>query len=72
MVQAIIWEVLQWRASLTIAESGKIMGGEMHKSKIAEKIGEEGIKGAMRRPKLHFSEQNLFITLLSKTIGGKR
>ena len=50
MVQANIWEVLQWRASRIIAQSGKIKGGAIHKSKIAEKIGEEGKKGAIRRP----------------------
>ena len=48
------------------------MGGEIHKSRIVEKIGEEGLKGAIRRPKLQKSVQNLIITLLSNTIGGKR
>ena len=67
-----MWEVLQCRASLTIAESGKIIGGDIHKSRIVENIGEVGIKGAIRRPKLQESVQNLLITLLSNTIGGKR
>ena len=65
-----MWKVLQLRASLTMVESGKIIG-EMHKSRIVEKMEEEGIKGAIIRPKLQISVQNLFITLLSNTIGGK-
>ena len=55
-----------------MAESGKIIGGDIHKSRIVENMGEDGIKGAIRRPKLQVSVQNLFITLLSNTIGGKR
>ena len=53
------------------AESGKIIGEEIHKSRIEVKTGEEGRYGAISRPKLHLSVVNLLITLSSKTIGGK-
>ena len=59
MVQAIIWEVLQWRASLTIAESGKIIGGEMHKSKIAEKNWGGRDKGSNEKAKIAFFRTKL-------------
>ena len=72
MVQAIIWEILQCLLSVITAETGKIMGGEMHKSRMVEKTGEDGRKGAMRTPYEHLSCINLSKTLSSKTIGGKR
>ena len=42
MVHAIIWEILQCLLSEITAEIGKIMGGEMHKSRMVEKAGEDG------------------------------
>ena len=72
MVQAIIWEVLQCRFSVITAETGKTMGGEMHKSRMVEKKGEEGRYGAIRIPYEQLSLMNLSNTLLSNTMGGKR
>ena len=37
MVQAIVWETLQWRGSRIAADSGKEMGGEKYKTRIEEK-----------------------------------
>ena len=54
------------------AESGKIKGGEMHKSRIIGKEGEDGLNGAMRRPNWQLSVINLLRTLSTSTIGGKR
>ena len=42
MVHAHIWEVLQWCGSRITAVSGKMIGGEIHKSSIVEKTGEVG------------------------------
>ena len=72
MVQAIIWEILQCLLSVITAETGKIMGGEMHKSRMVENTGEVGRKGAMRTPYEHLSCINLSKTLSIKIIGGKR
>ena len=44
----------------------------MHKSSSKGKDGEEGQKGAMRRPNWQLSEINLLRTLSRRTIGGKR
>ena len=37
MVQAIVWETLQWRVSRIAADSGKEMGGEKYKTRMEEK-----------------------------------
>ena len=39
MLQAIIWETLQWRGSRITAESGKEIGGEIHKSRRSKERG---------------------------------
>ena len=72
MVQAIIWEILQCLLSVITAETGKRIGGEMHKSRMVEKTGEDGQKGAMRTPYEHISWINLSNTLSSNIIGGNR
>ena len=72
MVQAIIWETLQCLRSVFTAESGRIIGDEMHKVRIVEKTGDEGRKGAMRRPNWQSSCINLSKTLFNCTMGGKR
>ena len=44
----------------------------MHKVRIVEKTGDEGRKGAMRRPNWQSSCINLSKTLFNCTMGGKR
>ena len=44
----------------------------MHKSSIIGKEGDEGLKGAMRKPNWQLSDMNLERTLSRRTIGGNR
>ena len=56
ILHAIIWETLQCRGSRIPAASGKEIGGEIHKSRIEERIGEEGWEGAIKRPNWQLSD----------------